>query len=554
MPRILAPQTPQGPGQVITLPRPRNVGAAPTGLADFGSALGQAGNFVLRHVVEQERAAARTKLEIEAVQQLGGLEAEVDAAGTASEARALWDERFPKVLKGLQKSASDKGVPEFAGDMELLARRSQISTRNALAKRMAREGVDDFNLLLASYQDRLAGARTQADFVGLRGELQRSAVHVAQTNPLVSPAEAERLYRGTLQQGATRRATAIVEGAVGDVGALQAARASVLDESQHPDLPLEARADLARLSMAMEEQAIDRVWQQSRRAEIMEKENREKHQLASVQSYMERFAADQNVTDQELQLAVARGDLDPSAYNFLTSVRNDEISAAPNVMVYDDHLTQAEYGMLDQAEVSAAMEAGAYSWEQGRSLLSTNVSSRRQGGVMRDAEVQAGRDLIDQVVLGAVGDDPTQQFFAFWNAADTERRMVVRLRAEYDATIQRAVAEGTSPTALQPRAVAGQLLQNAGLGGKRPALPVAPGPFSINVLSGRSPKEIEETIIPMMAEKLALGGLSRDDEVNLEMQILAVRNYMDQLRNSEAADQTIKMLIDGLPKRMGGEP
>lgn len=558
MPRIPGPTPPRGPAPVISLPRQRNVAPLPTlpalksPLVDFGNALSQSGLAVADHLIRQERHALKTKLHLQAIEQLGALENEVDSAGTASQAHAIWEEKFPGIVERLERSAADAGVPEFGDELKVIGARSKLSTLNAISRRSAQEGADDVKALAAAYAQRLAGARTQTDYIGIRAELHGQLQQAAQVNPLVTPGDADALLLATVSDGAKRRATAIVESAVGNVGALQAARASILDESQHPDLPLDARADLARLATQMEESAIDKAWQQSRRNDILMREAREKHQLSTMQSYMGRIAEDSNVTDQELQLSVARGDLAPSAFNFLQSVRDGELENNPDVFVYDDHRTQAEFGMLSPEEVYSAMQLGAYDAEQGRQLLSTNATSRRQGGVMRDAEVEAGRDLIEQVVLGAVGDDPTQQFFAFWNASDTERRMVVRLKAAYDEQIRGAIAEGTPPDALAPRRIAGVLLRDAGFMQGRPPPPNAPGPADLSVLGSLSPKEIEEQIVPALVQRQAEGGLTPDEEANLKLQIVATRNYLDQLRNAESANDTIKMLIEALPKTPGG--
>jgi hypothetical protein len=276
-----------------------------------------------------------------------------------------------------------------------------------------------------------------------------------------------------------------------------------------------------------------------------------------MQSFVGRMAADENVTDQELQLAVAQGHLEPSAFNFLQSMRDDGIQNNPNIFVYDDHRSQAEYGMLSSEEVTSAVTLGAYSWEQGKSLIDSNVSSRRMGGFMRDAEVEAGRDVIVNLVLGSVGNDPSQQVLAFYNASDTEKRIVTNLTTRYDEAIRGAIADGAPPNAINPRRLAGQLLRDAGFAPTRPSPPVASGPFPLHTFKAMTVKEIETDEvrgIPRMVDTLAAGGLSRTQEDELNQQLQAARSYVDQLNQWEMGKETIGSLLDAVPKATGERP
>ncbi|HJR17469.1 MAG TPA: hypothetical protein VJ808_11495, partial [Gemmatimonadales bacterium] len=263
MPRIPGPRTPGGPGPVIGAPRPREVSAArvtygtvqpaPTmpalksPLVDFGNTLSEIGLSVAEHIVQQERAAAQTKLQLSAVRQLGELENAVDAAGTASQARTIWDEQFPKIIGRLEKEANEVGLPEATGDLMLLGERSKISTRSAIAKRAAQEGADDAAALAAAYEERLAGARSEADFVGLRSELQRSLENTAQNNPLVSPGDADALLADTAQRGAVRRVGTLVDAAAAnnDIAGLQGIQQQLSNLAAFTDLPADKRAALS---------------------------------------------------------------------------------------------------------------------------------------------------------------------------------------------------------------------------------------------------------------------------------------------------------------------
>lgn len=545
MPKILAPVEPRGPATVISLPRPRYVGAAPTGLPALGQAVSQSGNFLLQHLVAQERAAARTKLETEAATRLGELEAAIDAAGTVAEGRAILQAQMPEIVGGLTRSAADAGLPEFADELALLAKRSEMSSSAALAKRVSREGVDDFQLLLQAYQDQMAGARTTADYIGLRGELQRAAVHVAQNNPLVSPAQAEALYRAALQKGAVRRATGMIEGAVGNTAALRAAQSAVLDPDQFPDLPADARADLVRLSAQLEDHATDRAWQQHRRAEMMSAEALEKTQSATARTVMRRLSAGENVTDQELLYMGAEGTLAPPMINALQSWRDGTVQSDPDFSAYLEDSIMSELGALDPEVAAERVRTGAYSPEKAFSLLDQSATSWRRGGLHSLDRVKDAKRSILNFVLGAVGDDYNSLVRALDEAGDTEKRLAENLLTRFHNQVDAAQSQvegGTlDPRDFDPFPIAADILEAGFDQQARPLIAPVPGPIAVERYSSLDIKGLEQALEDMRA-MAASGNFSRLEGQQLNDQIYAVQNQIDRLRQFEANRETIRLL------------
>lgn len=240
MPRILAPVEPRGPGEVITLPRPREVGAAPTGLADFGGALSETGNFLLRHAVQQERSAEQTRIATEAESRWGALRGEVESAGTAAEARSAWEKGAPKVRKELERFAQERGLPEAIPDLQLLAANNDAAVQSALVRRSGAEGVDAAKAYAFTKLESYVNASTGAEAQRHKADLHRELTRVAQTNPLFSPGEADALFEATVAEGGRRRLNTQVSRAVAsrDIGTLRNLGASIDDL---PDLTADTR-------------------------------------------------------------------------------------------------------------------------------------------------------------------------------------------------------------------------------------------------------------------------------------------------------------------------
>lgn len=246
MPRIIAPQDPGAPAQVINLPRPREVSGTPTGLGELGTAIGNAGQMFLAEAVRQERSAEATRISTEADTRWGQLRSEVEQAGTATEARQLWMAGAPKVKEEVARFAQERGLPEALPGLDALAKANDVEVHNFIGRRTASEGVDAAKVYAATKLENIVNAPTELEAQRHKIDLHRELERVAQTNPLLSPGDADRLFQTVVSDGARRRLNALVDKAVtaGDIGGLGNLQER-LAEGGFPDLPEDLRAGAA---------------------------------------------------------------------------------------------------------------------------------------------------------------------------------------------------------------------------------------------------------------------------------------------------------------------
>jgi hypothetical protein len=259
-----------------------------------------------------------------------------------------------------------------------------------------------------------------------------------------------------------------------------------------------------------------------------------------------RLANDDNITDQELFMKVEQGEIDLAAMNAIQSERDGQTASNVDLMVFEDFAYQAEYGSLGAPEVYTALEAGAINQETAMSMLLRNANSRKAGGVMQDAEVKRGSDIIDQMVLGAVGDDPGAQQWIMMNTSDEERKLATKLRIAYHQDIYGQIAGGTPPNSLNPLQTAGKILAGSGFRPARPTPPIGAIPVQASV------KDVQERALQPLIERRARGELSGTEGLELDDTIASVQMYVQQLQAWENNNETIKMLLEALPKTAVG--
>jgi hypothetical protein len=250
MPRIPAATDGRVPGPVISQPRPAEVRALPTmpmlrsPLIELGSSVSDAGNVVLAHLVQQERSAVATRLRSDAEGRLATLRSEVEQQGTVAAGRALWNEQSPRLKDELSRMATDAGLPEAAPNLELSFNLTKATVEHSLGRRAAGEGVDAARAYAATKADAYVNAASAVEAERHRTDLHRELQLVAETNPLLTPGDADVLFQGTIQSAAGRRAEAQLAGVADDPDGLRAMLAGLADENRFVDLPADRRAKL----------------------------------------------------------------------------------------------------------------------------------------------------------------------------------------------------------------------------------------------------------------------------------------------------------------------
>lgn len=396
MPRIISPDPVRAPGGIINLPRPREVSAAPTGLPEFGAAVGDAGNQLLSIAVDQERKAERLRINTAAETRYAELRQRVDDAGTSVEGRALWKQEAPKVKQELARFAQERGMPEMAGELDFQAASHNNAVVSTLNRRAFGETADAGRAYAAATEEAIVAASSEPEAQRHRAALHRELEALAANNPMFSAADADALYRNTVSNAAVRRAQGAIASAADDPAALRGVAAS-LREGTFADLPADSQAILA--------QSADDA---AERAEL--------HRLAmldTIEARQERLARRQREANETTWAAqLARGEA--TVEDLTAALERRDIDVA----FYDRSLRfmQADAAGVDDPEMALILRAGAYDGsvtgidvmsapltQQTKEELLNIIGTRGTESVLHRADTKRARDFLVDSITGPRG-------------------------------------------------------------------------------------------------------------------------------------------------------
>jgi hypothetical protein len=198
--------------------------------------------LVLDHVVRQDRAATATRIKTRTIEAFDTLQQQVNQAGTTEEAARIWQEGAPKVQKDLERFATDAGLPEAVEDLRFTGAQVEAEIRTSLAKRVAVEAAAAGEENAVVMGNSMVQAGSEVEFTRRKAQLHQTLTQLAADNPLVSPADATRLYRTTVEKAARDRLDLQLS-RIQDNPAALAQMASALDQGAFPDVPEEYRLD-----------------------------------------------------------------------------------------------------------------------------------------------------------------------------------------------------------------------------------------------------------------------------------------------------------------------
>jgi hypothetical protein len=450
MPRIPPARSAGRPGAVVTMPRarevsplatpPANIRPAPTmsleaaglvgrSLQQFGQVIsGSIGVEVLNHIVRQEIETEGLRVHAEAEQRWGELRAQVDGAGTAADARRLWERQAPVVKAGLDKFASDRGLPQARPKLGLIASQIEADVRSSLGKRAAGEGVDAIQSYAEAKLEAMVNAPSEVEARRHRVELHRALEAAAVTNPLITAGDADQLFNRAVQDAAHRRVTIATARASNNPAALRQLSAD-LQSGLFEDLPADAReVAAARAIDAAERSELHQLSMLDRAEAIQERQARRAREDRAAQLRVSLMRGE--LTEQALVAEVGARSISNDEFDGLLRAMRTEGAQRddpPTALALRDGIYA---GVVTGADVLREFRNGNLSQSSAEELMSLDDQVARRGGdsILDRDDVKRARRFLNDTIGGLRGPLAVLD-------ADESARVANGLR-EFDARVQ----------------------------------------------------------------------------------------------------------------------